>query len=638
MSVKKVAVPKEIEVTLGKGVSGTIAVPHSAELDNPFEGGHAPSTTKAVLLLHGQGGHRNYCYQKHLAHRLASEHGIYSLRIDFRGCGNSGENEDPQKGRTLDQDIEDIQDCAEFLTCGEKNPLKINFTLSAIISHSRGSVAMFLWALKQDLLLKSKNSSGAIGVPSLVNTSCRYRSETVADRYPINDDSFEFLTATSLRHGKLQAVDIPKPELQSLALPDLSKLEQLSADTSVLSIYGLNDLIIPIEDSALIANVLNRGKSSHELRLIPNADHNFYGVHQINNELDAEEYNPKKLPLNSKKLVNYNYVVADIIVKYLAPERELERFLYQSETIGRLTRWKNIDGIANFRDVGGWKITSPRFKENTISYVKPNMIFRCASVSNVTPLGLLQLKDLGIAAVFDLRATNECEKYGVPKDFEKYGIKRIHAPVFREDLYSPEEIAVRYANLMTSWFTYVQVYEVILEFGTDCFRTVFEYIRDENKPFLFHCTAGKDRTGVLAMLILLLLGVDKHTIGKEYELTTVGLKPNHADMKDEFMKTLEKIKGNAKSTEIEQMISQGREGWSLEKDGFENLISSRYEAMLAAIELFNDKYGGIINYMKEQLHFSIEDIKKINSNLVIVDNSGYFRDNFDAVWHHRAKI
>ena len=40
-----------------------------------------------------------------------------------------------------------------------------------------------------------------------------------------------------------------------------------------------------------------------------------------------------------------------------------------------------------------------------------------------------------------------------------------------------------------------------------------------NVPLLFHCSAGKDRTGVAAMLILLALGVDEKTVVEDYVLT-----------------------------------------------------------------------------------------------------------------------
>lgn len=143
-----VKVPREIEVEFGKKIKGTIAIPHSLDGESLYNEGYAPPTNKIALILHGQGGHRDYCYQKYLAHKLASELGQYSLRIDFRGCGWSGDNADDTIGRVLSQDIEDIQAAAEFVIDKTKNPLGISFSLSSVISHSRGAVAMFLWAVE----------------------------------------------------------------------------------------------------------------------------------------------------------------------------------------------------------------------------------------------------------------------------------------------------------------------------------------------------------------------------------------------------------------------------------------------------------------------------------------------------------
>ncbi|CAH6718345.1 hypothetical protein CLIB1444_01S04676 [[Candida] jaroonii] len=628
--------PKELEVYFGKGVSGTLAVPFGANADQ-YEDGIEPATHKMALILHGQGGHRNYCYQKLLAHRLAKE-GIYSLRIDFRGCGSSADNADDKVGRVLTQDVEDIQDSVEFLIDGSKNPLKINFTLSSIISHSRGSVAMFLWALEQDELIKSGSPKGMI-VPNLINCSSRFQSHTVLDRYPLHDEEFVQVPQMVLRHGKFQPIDIMKRELLDLAEADLSKLNDLSLDFSVLSIYGLEDNIIPIVDSSHFANVLNRGHLSHKLELIPMADHNFFGTVPIENEVDAEDYNPENLPLNKSNLVNYSSVVVDKIIDYLRPENELLRFLHVSKNIGHLSRWKQVEGISNFRDIGGWKLTNPRFPTRDPSpstyYVTHNLMFRCANTGDATPNGLATLQKLGITAMFDLRSDGECARDGYPKDLEKYGIKRIHAPVFSKDDYSPQSIAVRYANLMTSWNTYVNVYDDMLNHGAEAYRRIFEYIRDENKPFVFHCTAGKDRTGMVSMLILLLSGLDHHVIAKEYELTTIGLKPDHAKIKGNFMKIVSKMKEKMGGpSDFEKSLGQGRKNFTIEEDGFNNLISSRYEAMLSTIELFNDKYGGIMKYMTVNLGFNEDDILKIFNNIVINDKVGYLEESF-LQWSHR---
>ncbi|RCK65865.1 hypothetical protein Cantr_01579 [Candida viswanathii] len=638
--------PREVEVMVGKGVAATLAIPPGLDSESPFAENLAPATHKAALILHGQGGHRNYCYQKILAHRLASELGMFSLRIDFRGCGYSADNEIEIEGRTLSQDVDDIQACAEFIMDGKLNGTGIDLTLSSIISHSRGGVAMFLWAQIQDKLAKEGNLK-AIVVPNLVNCSARFTSPTVLERYA-EFENLDFLPVLSFRHGEYKEIPLAGREIITLSKPDLNTLSELSREWSVLSVYGTEDEIIPKYDCANFANTLNRGPLSHTLRLIPDADHNFYGHTRIEKDTEMSEVNPRNLPLKGGKKVNYNYLVTDYIIEYLSPEQELQRFISSSRDIGRVPRWKNIDGVNNFRDIGGWRVHNPTFKlagsknsssSNLVYYVRPHYAFRCANIAGLTNKGMLSLQSLGVAAIFDLRSDGEVALDGYPENLAQYGIKRIHAPVFTSDDYSPQAIAIRYTNLMTCWSTYVHVYEDMLELGTLAYKTVFEYIRDENKPFVFHCTAGKDRTGMLGMLILLLAGVDRNTIAKEYELTTVGLRPDHPVLKGKFVNTIEKLreKLGEDADDIEQMISQGRKDWSLEEDGFSNLISSRYEAMLATLALFHEKYGNIVEYLKNKLGFSSADIVKIYEHLVLADpqNIG-FGVSSPINWDHRT--
>lgn len=621
--------PQEIIVTLPNGVEGALTVPHSKTADDPFEDGYAPATHKMALILHGQAGHRDYCYHKLLAHRLASHLGVYSLRIDFRGCGGSADNADPAVGRVLSQDVADIQAAAEYVTNGSINVLGINFVLSTVVSHSRGGVAMFVWALEQNRR-QAAGDPAAFVVPNLVNCSARFTGRTVLERYPVYEEDIVF-PQTSLRHGKFKTEALPRFEIMSFVDVDLMPLANLSTDTSVLSIYGHRDTIIPCRDAGRYATVLNRGPYSHQLEIIPHADHNFYGMEAIESDDDNEEVNPNNYPLTKKKLVNYNYEVVDKILDFLSPQNEITRFLHTSNNMGQVARWKNIDGVSNFRDAGGWRIVRPRFRlqkypADAVYYVRPETIYRCANTAAITTKGLESLQKLNINVMFDLRSDGECLKDGVAADMEKYGVTRVHAPVFTADDYSPNAIALRYSNLITSWYTYVNVYDNMLELGSKSYKTIFEYIRDDGRPFVFHCTAGKDRTGVIAMLILLLLGVDNHTIAREYELTTIGLKPDHPKLRASYMETIRILREKAgeQADMMEQMITRGRKNWSVEEDGFQNLISSRYEAMLATIEAFNDKFGDVVSYLNKHLGFSNEDILKIYTNLVTIYSDGNY--------------
>lgn len=623
--------PREIEVDVGNGIKGTLAIPHSVDIEDYLQQNYAPPTTKVALLLHGQGGHRDYCYQKILAHRLAADLGVYSLRIDFRGCGYLDDHPDTKEGRTLEKDVEDIQTCAEYLLDGNRNAANVNFLLLSIISHSRGAVAMFLWANKQEELLRSADRARAIIVPNLVNCSLRFRGETIRERYTFLDDDFEFVEQTAPRYGKVQPTRVTKQELVSLANVDLTPIRDLSPFWSVLSVYGLEDHIIPREDCSYFANTLNRGPYTHQLELIDGADHNFYGQ-AVESESDQEELNPNGYPLNKKKLINYNYLVSAIVTKYLRYDQELLRFAAHTKYIGSIPRVKSVDGIANFRDIGGWQINTPTFpldsNRKTCYFVRPGFIYRCANTVGLSSSGILTMKELNINTVYDLRSVEECEKDGVCSSFKDSQIERFHTPVFRNEDYSPQLIALRLSNLITSWHTYVHIYDHMLDLGTDLFRAMFEHVRDRpDSPFVFHCTAGKDRTGVFAMLALRLTGLDRHTIAKEYELTSIGLLPDHPKIKHKYVTQMQKLKKKEGASALEEHILRGRKNWSIEEDGFNNLISSRYEAMLDTIELLETKYGGIVLYMKKNLKFSEDDIKQIFNNLVVTDNFKFGNDH-----------
>lgn len=612
--------PHEIEVDVGNGIKGTLAIPHSVDIEDYLVHGYAPPTRKVALILHGQGGHRDYCYQKLVAHRLAAELGYYSLRIDFRSCGDLDELPDPQEGRIIARDVEDIQTSAEYLLDGSRNAANIDFLLLAIISHSRGSVAMFMWALQQEELLQSGKGQKAILVPNLVNCSLRFSSETIHERYTFLRDDFDFIKVQALRYGKIQDTKVTKDELLSLAEQDLTKIRTLPSHWCVLSVYGLEDHIIPREDCSHFANTLNRGPYTHHLELIEGADHNFYGD-KVENEGDQEDLNPRGYPLTNKKRINYNYLVSAIVTKYLRHDQQLVRFAAQTKYIGAIPRTKKVDGIANFRDIGGWQITTPTFyvdsNPETRYYVRHGFIYRCANTADLSKVGAETLKQLNIRAVYDLRSVQERHKDGVSPVLEETAIDTVHAPVFRNEDYSPQLIALRLSNLITSWHTYVHIYDHMLEYGTDLFRTMFEHIRDHpDRPFVFHCTAGKDRTGVFAMLALRLTGLDRHTIAGEYALTTYGLLPDHAKIKENYVTEVRKLKGKEGATALVEAIARGRKNWSIEDDGFDNLISSRYEAILDTMAHLDAKFGGIVEYMRIKLKFSDHDIKKIYNNLV----------------------
>jgi len=98
-----------------------------------------------------------------------------------------------------------------------------------------------------------------------------------------------------------------------------------------------------------------------------------------------------------------------------------------------------ISGLSNFRDVGGWPISSsPGTK------VRRGILFRGPDITPITSEGIEQLKALGIETIFDLRSTPQITRAGGVREIE--GIKRVWAPVFEEEEYSQEKAGRRYVQ------------------------------------------------------------------------------------------------------------------------------------------------------------------------------------------------
>lgn len=210
-----------------------------------------------------------------------------------------------------------------------------------------------------------------------------------------------------------------------------------------------------------------------------------------------------------------------------------------------------IEGIHNFRSLGGYPTSIP-----TSSITRSDLLFRSAEPSQVTSAGIAALKALNIRTIFDLRSLPEIERIKpLTPVIEIEGIERIYVPVFKDRDYSPEAIALRYKDYTSNDGTegFSRAYADILENGVASYRTILLHLRDKpHEPCLVHCTAGKDRTGIIMALILQLLGVEDQIIADEYALTEVGL----AAWKDIMMKHLMKnnFMGEAGTGGVERML------------------------------------------------------------------------------------
>lgn len=170
-----------------------------------------------------------------------------------------------------------------------------------------------------------------------------------------------------------------------------------------------------------------------------------------------------------------------------------------------------LQGGFNLRDMGGYATEDGRT-------VKHGMLFRSGVMSLLTDADEAYLVTLGIATVCDLRRPGErkrdptrwcdaADTFYWSRDYSE------SSGVLGELLRGAVPTADHMRTMM------INLYRQILVDHAPAYRFLFERLASGHAPLLFNCSAGKDRTGVGAALILAALGVPRAAIVEDYLLT-----------------------------------------------------------------------------------------------------------------------
>lgn len=158
-----------------------------------------------------------------------------------------------------------------------------------------------------------------------------------------------------------------------------------------------------------------------------------------------------------------------------------------------------LAGAINFRDLGGYHTADGR-------RTRYGRVFRSNSLQELTEADLELIRGrIQLMTVLDLRSAEEIRHDGTGP-LEHESLQYVNLPMLQEKRdYPPGRIET---GLVDRYFCY-------LELAQESIVRALETIA-EAQPIVFHCAAGKDRTGVLAALLLGCLGVDPETVISDY--------------------------------------------------------------------------------------------------------------------------
>jgi protein-tyrosine phosphatase len=174
-------------------------------------------------------------------------------------------------------------------------------------------------------------------------------------------------------------------------------------------------------------------------------------------------------------------------------------------------RFIPIKGSLNFRDFGGYQTSDG-------GTIKKGKLFRCGMLTGIEGTGRDEFTALDIGVICDLRRADEVE--GAPTPTEAPFDVRVHIPIAPG---SSMDLRASFSNPdMTTQDRIDYMREITCEIARDHvaeYKLLVEHLLNTDTGFLLHCTAGKDRTGFGAAVILSALGVPEDHIFDDYLLT-----------------------------------------------------------------------------------------------------------------------
>jgi protein-tyrosine phosphatase len=247
-------------------------------------------------------------------------------------------------------------------------------------------------------------------------------------------------------------------------------------------------------------------------------------------------------------------------------------------------RFVKLDGAYNFRDLGGYSTQDGRS-------LPWGMFFRSDELSEISDTDLVTLQNLHLRTIVDLRSPREIKSKGnrLPVG-SRYRQIQIYK---REPIMDYLWVVLFRRHLLAQALggNYIRMVETrALAFG-EALRFLTQ---PDNYPIVYHCSAGKDRTGILSALTLSVLGVAEETIIADYTLSNLGFDHYFAEF-----------------------IAEGRlDRWQIPYEEFQAFFIVHPEWMRNLLTYLDKRYGSVENYLLQKAGLTQEELESIRENLL----------------------
>ncbi|TDE15692.1 tyrosine-protein phosphatase [Dyadobacter psychrotolerans] len=261
------------------------------------------------------------------------------------------------------------------------------------------------------------------------------------------------------------------------------------------------------------------------------------------------------------------------------PSRPYYKLISEKDTVVVANRHFDFKNTVNFRDLGGLVTRDGK----TVRWGK---IYRSDNLSKLDAGDYQKFNDLHIATVMDLRTDHEIIG---KEDRLPANVTYIHTPTVTDREGQIAQLRKKVLNGAISEEQAkeqtIRFYEDAVTVNLDSMRSIIHRILDSEQPVLYHCSAGKDRTGIVSALILAILKVDRDTIVNEFLMSNYyrQKKTQKLMSKAKFAKVI-KPKMDLKAIQVFMTVD-------------ESFIN-------AVFNVIDKKYGGIDLFIENQLEYN----------------------------------